>query len=68
MDERVEKLLNSTDIDTFSKIAQSALRDSGATATRTPTFAEITTSHNDQRTIGIVKVEGTASVSAGELP
>ena len=65
MHKRVENLLNSTSGETFLKIARGALGDSRAKVIGTPTFAEITTSHNDQRTIGIVKVEGTANVAVG---
>lgn len=46
--------------DTFTTIARGVVGDDSATLVGTPIFDEITTSHNDQRTIGIVKVSGTA--------
>ena len=68
MHDKVEKLLSSTSHETFTTIARGALVDSTATVTETPTFKEITTSHNDQRTIGIVKVSGNAKVTSGTKP
>ena len=60
MNEQVEKLLAGVSDDTFTTIARGVVGDDSATLVGTPIFDEITTSHNDQRTIGIVKVSGTA--------
>jgi hypothetical protein len=60
MHEQVEQLLASTSDKTFTTIARGALGESSAELLGSPTFEEITNSHNDDRTIGIVKVSGTA--------
>jgi len=68
MNEQVEKLLASTSDETFTTVARGVLDDDSATLVGAPTFAEITTSHNDKRTIGIVKVSGDAKVNSGTKP
>jgi hypothetical protein len=65
MNEQVEKLLANTSDETFTTVARGVLDDDSATLVGAPKFAEITTSHNDQRTIGIVKVSGDAKVNSG---
>jgi hypothetical protein len=62
MHEQVEKLLAGTNNETFTTVARGALGESLAELAGSPTFSEITSSHNDQRTIGIVKVSGQAMV------
>ncbi len=47
-------------------VARGALADASVTLVGKPKFAEITTGHNDKRTIGIVKVIGSAMVGVGE--
>jgi hypothetical protein len=66
MHERVEKLLSSTGGETLTTVARGVLNDDSATPVGTPIFDEITTVHNDQRTIGIVKVSGHASVGTND--
>jgi len=61
MNEQVEKLLANTSDETFTTVARGVLDDESAKITSTPIFEEITTSHADQRTIGIVKVSGSAT-------
>ena len=60
MNEQVEKLLASTSDETFTTVARGALGKSSAELLGSSKFSEITNSHNDDRTIGIVKVSGTA--------
>ena len=66
MNEQVEKLLTSTSNETFTTVARGVLGDQSATLVGKPTFTEITASHNDARTIGIVIVAGTASINAAK--
>ena len=47
-------------------VARGALADASVTLVGKPKFAEITTGHNDKRTIGIVKVIGSAMVRVSE--
>ena len=47
-------------------VARGALADASVTLVGKPKFAEITTGHNDKRTIGIVKVIASAMVGVGE--
>ena len=47
-------------------VARGALADASVTLVGKPKFAEVTTGHNDKRTIGIVKVIGSAMVGVGE--
>jgi hypothetical protein len=61
LNEQVEKILAGIGVDTFTTVARDALGDSSATPLGDPTFSAITTPHNDDRTIGIVKVSGTAA-------
>lgn len=60
MNEQVEKLLADFSDDTFTTVARGVLGDSSATPLGDLTFSAIDTPHNDDRTIGIVKVSGTA--------
>ena len=60
MNEQVEKLLAGVGETTFQIVVRQALGDDSATLTSTPVFEEITSSHVDLRTIGIVKISGTA--------
>ncbi len=68
MDERLESILNSVSDDDFTTVARGALGSTSATLTGSPVFSEITEAHYDLRTVGIVKVEGTARTSDGEMP
>jgi hypothetical protein len=68
MNEQVEKLLVNTSDETFTTVARGVLDDDSATLIGAPNFAEITTSHNDQGTIGILKVSGDARVNSGTEP
>ena len=65
MHDQVESILSNVSRETFETIARRVLGDPTATIAGAPTFEEITTSHNDQRTIGIVKVEGRAATNSG---
>jgi hypothetical protein len=60
MDVQVEKLLAGVGNTTFETVARGVLDDDSATLNSKPVFEEITTSHADLRTIGIVKISGTA--------
>jgi hypothetical protein len=60
MNEQVEKIFAEVGTDTLTLIARGVIDDDSATLVGDPVFAEITTSHNDDRTIGIVKVSGSA--------
>mgnify|MGYP000479866778 CR=1 FL=1 len=60
MNDRVEKILADVGTDTLTLVARNVIDDDSATLAGDPVFAEITTKHNDQRTIGIVKVSGSA--------
>ena len=60
MNEQVEKIFADVGTDTLTLIARGVIDDDSATLVGDPVFAEITTSHNDDRTIGIVKVSGSA--------
>ena len=60
MNEQVEKILAAVDVESLTTIARNVLNDDSATLEGDPVFAEITNNHNDDRTIGIVKVSGTA--------
>lgn len=66
MHDQVETILANVSGDAFESVARGVLHDPNAVITGTPIFDEITNSHNDQRTIGIVKVSGRALVTAGE--
>ena len=66
MHEQVERLLVNTSNETFAIVARGVLDDDSATIVGTPVFDEISTSHNDQRTIGIVKVSGHALVNTND--
>lgn len=57
-----EELLSNVSWQSLTTVAREVLRDQRAVCTETPTLSEITTSHNDQRTIGIVKVSGAATI------
>jgi hypothetical protein len=61
MNEQIEKLLAGVSSTTFETVARGVLGDDSATLNSTPVFEEITTSHADLRTIGIVKVSGIAT-------
>ncbi len=61
MNEQVEKLLLATSNETFTSIARGVLNDPKAKLAGSQTFSEITTPHNDARTLGIVKVSGSAN-------
>ena len=63
MNNQLEKLLASVSTTTFETVARGVLGDRSATLVRKPEFVEITSSHNDQRTIGIVKVSGRATTT-----
>jgi hypothetical protein len=65
MNERVEKLLKCTSSSTFTEVARGVLADARASLVGDPKLEEITTSHNDQRTIGIVRVSGSAKTNGG---
>ena len=60
MNEQVEKMISEVSNDTLTLVAREVIDDDSVTLTGDPVFAEITSSHNDQRTIGIVKVSGAA--------
>jgi hypothetical protein len=60
LNERVEKMLADVGVDTLTLIARDVIGDDSATLVGDLAFAEINTPHNDDRTIGIVKVSGTA--------
>ncbi|MDP7486344.1 MAG: phosphotransferase [Dehalococcoidia bacterium] len=60
MDDRIENIMKSVELDTFLSVARAALDNPNITSVQKPSLTEITTSHNDQRTIGIVKVSGVA--------
>jgi hypothetical protein len=60
MNERVQKILADVGVDTLTKIAREVVGDDSATLVGDLAFADIDTSHNDDRTIGIVKVSGAA--------
>ena len=62
MNERVEQLLIGISNETLSIVARAVLDNPSAIVDETPAFEEITTSHYDLRTIGIVKVSGIASI------
>ncbi len=65
MNEQVEKILAGIDRATFETVARGALNDDTAILAATPEFEEINATHNDLRTIGIVKITGSAT-SAGQ--
>ena len=60
MNEQVEKILADVSVDTLTLIARDVIGDDSATLVGDLAFANIDTPHNDDRTIGIVKVSGTA--------
>lgn len=60
MNERVEILLAEVPVETFTMVARGVIDDDSATLVGDLAFAEIDTPHNDDRTIGIVKVSGSA--------
>ena len=60
MNEKVEKILADVGNDTLTLIAREVIDDDSATLAGDVAHEEITTSHNDDRTIGIVKVSGAA--------
>ncbi len=60
MHERVEKILTGIGVDTLTMVARGVLNDDSVTLVGDLAFSDIDTPHNDDRTIGIVKVSGTA--------
>jgi hypothetical protein len=60
MNKQVEKILADVGNDTLTLIARNVIDDDSTTLVGDLAFAEITNNHNDDRTIGIVKVSGTA--------
>jgi hypothetical protein len=68
MNEQVEQFITGISNETFEKVAREILGEPNAVIVGTPSVAEINTSHNDARTIGIVKVSGDASVSNESMP
>ena len=62
MNEQVEKILIGVGTDTLTTVVRGVLGDDSATPFGDPTFSAIDTPHNDDRTIGIVKVSGTAVI------
>lgn len=65
MHDRVETVLSKLSSETFTTVARGALGDPAAVVAGPPEFDEITNSHNDQRTIGIVRVSGRATDAGG---
>jgi hypothetical protein len=66
MNRQIENLLAGVGSTTFETVARGALNDDSAALVGTPEFEEITTSHADLRTIGIVKVSGIATSQGPE--
>ena len=64
MNEQVEKILGDISIETLTAVAREVIDDNSVTLVGDIAFSEIDTPHNDDRTLGIVKVSGTA-VSTG---
>jgi hypothetical protein len=60
MNEQVEKILADVGVDALTMIAREMIGDDSATLVGDLAFADIDTPHNDDRTIGIVKVSGSA--------
>ena len=60
MNEQVEKLLGDVSTEMFTTVARGVLGDDSVTLVGDPAYAEIDKPHLDDRTIGIVKVSGTA--------
>jgi hypothetical protein len=58
MNEQVEQILSVTSTETLTMVARSIIGDDSAALAGDPVFTDIDTSHNDARTIGIVKVSG----------
>lgn len=61
MDERLQLVLRNVPIHELSRVAAGALGVADATIDAPPDLTEITTPHAEDRTIGIVKVSGTAA-------
>jgi len=68
MHDKVQHLLANISADTLETVVRGAVDDPLAVPVEKPVFTEITTSHNDARTIGIVKTSGRASVSDRQVP
>lgn len=65
MNEQLENILAMTSREKFETVARAVLDEPAAYLDGNPAFEEITTSHNDQRTIGIVRVSGSAKTNGG---
>lgn len=64
MNEQISGILSNVGLDSFEIIARGMLDDTTASVIGQPQFDEIKSSHNDLRTIGIVRASGDA-LSAG---
>ena len=60
MNEQTRQVLSRVNFETIEIIARAVLEDASASPIGEPQFDEITASHGDRRTIGIVKVSGDA--------
>jgi len=61
MDERLASILASIPVHELARVAEGALGTAGVAIDGSPKFTEITNPHAEDRTIGIVKIAGTAS-------
>ena len=65
LNDQVSTLLSGISAVTYESIARGVRNDPGATLVGEPVFTEIATSHNDQRTIGIVRISGEVACETG---
>lgn len=63
MNQQISKILSKVGSGVLETVARGVLDDASASLIGEPQFEEITTSHNDLRTIGIVKASGNAMSS-----
>lgn len=68
LNDQVSTLLSGISPVTYKSIARGVRNDPSATLVGEPVFTEITTSHNDQRTIGIVRISGEVACVSGTEP
>ncbi len=65
MSELAATVLEKVGSDVFETVARGVLDDPSAQVVSESSFEELAGSHNDQRTIGIVKVSGEAACASG---
>ena len=62
MNEQISSIMRGISNDTYATVARNILRNSEIEVTGDTVFTELSVVHNDQRTVGIVRVTGTAIV------